>query len=55
MRVNAEVRESFDGLFLHTLDDAQPGELLGGIEWSGVTDPGPDEFPEPGLLDIQPY
>ena len=54
-RVNAALRGSFDGLFLYTLDDPHHGELLGGIEWSGMTEPSPDEFPEPHLLDIRPY
>jgi hypothetical protein len=53
MRVNAAVSGSNDGLFLYTFDDAQRGEVLGGIEWMGIEETDPDEFPTPDLLDIQ--
>jgi hypothetical protein len=54
IRVNAALRDSHDGLFLYTLDDPRLGECLGGIEYVGVSDRDPDEFPNPGLLDIHP-
>lgn len=54
VRVNASVSTSNDGLFLYTIEDPEHGELLGGVEWVGVGDTNPDEFPEPELLDIQP-
>ena len=54
MRVNAAVFDSNDGLFLYTVEDPQRGEVLGGIEWVGVGETDPDEFPTPDLLDIQP-
>lgn len=50
VRVNAGIRGSHDGLFLYTVDDPQRGEVLGGIEWVGVEEPGPDGFPSPDLL-----
>lgn len=54
IRVNAAVSGSSDGLFLDTVEDPQRGEVLGGIEWVGVGETDPDEFPAPGLFDIQP-
>lgn len=53
VRVNAGVRGSHDGLFLHTIQDPQRGEVLGGIEWVGVEKTDPDELPSPELLDIR--
>lgn len=38
IRVNAGVRASYAGLFLCTIDAPERGELLGGIEWVGITD-----------------
>jgi hypothetical protein len=54
IRVDATVPESYDGLFLYTIEDPQRGEVLGGIEWVGVGHTNPDEFPPPNLLDIRP-
>ena len=54
VRVNAGVPDSYDGLFLYTVDDPDQGEVLGGIEWVGVGKTNPDEFPPPQLLDVQP-
>jgi hypothetical protein len=54
IRVNAAVSDSSDGLFLYTIEDPQRGEVLGGIEWVGVGETDPDEFPAPDLFDIQP-
>ncbi len=54
IRINAAVSDSNDGLFLYTVEDPQQGEVLGGIEWVGIEETNPDEFPTPGLLDIQP-
>jgi hypothetical protein len=49
VHVNASVTGSHDGLFLYTLDGQ-----LGGIEWVGVTEDVPIEFPEPARLEITP-
>lgn len=49
-RVNAAHNDSDDGLFLWTIEDPQAGELLGGIEWVGVTDSDPEELPEPAEI-----
>jgi len=54
VRVNASIPTSHDGLFLYTVEDPDQGELLGGIEWVGVGETNPDEFPAPEMLDIQP-
>src|SRR4051794_6077768 len=54
IRVNAAVSNSNDGLFLYTIEDPQRGDVLGGIEWVGVGETDPDEFPAPDLFDIQP-
>jgi hypothetical protein len=54
LRVNAGVQESYDGMFLYTIDDPQRGEVLGGIEWVGVGETDLAEFPEPSLLSIEP-
>jgi hypothetical protein len=54
IRVNAGVRDSYDSLFLYTIEDARHGEVLGGIEWVGVGDTDPGQFPSPDLLDIGP-
>ncbi|MET7808494.1 hypothetical protein [Micromonospora chersina] len=54
IRANAAVTGSNDGLFLYTIEDPHRGEVLGGIEWVGVGDRDPDDFPSPELLDIQP-
>ena len=53
VRVNASVRGSHNGLFLHTTEDPQRGEILGGIEWVGVEETDPDELPSPERLDIR--
>ncbi|MPY98184.1 MAG: hypothetical protein GEU97_09315 [Actinophytocola sp.] len=53
-RVTASVRHSDDGLFLYTIEDPQYGEVLGGIEWVGVGQSDPREFPSPDLLDVEP-
>jgi len=53
-RVSASISNSYDGLFLYTVDDPDHGEVLGGIEWVGVGDKNPDELPPPEVLDIQP-
>jgi len=48
VRVNAAIKDSYDGLFLYTL-----GHHLGGIEYVGVSDEGdPSEFPDPSVLTI---
>lgn len=52
LRVNAAVLGSYDGLFLYTIDDPELGEVLGGIEWVGVSESDPDEFPEPSMLRV---
>jgi hypothetical protein len=54
MVVNAGVRDSetYDGLFLFTVDIPGTGELLGGIEWVGQSESDPDEFPPPEELTI---
>jgi hypothetical protein len=54
IRVNAGLRGSYGGLFLYTVERSQRGEVLGGIEWVGVEETDPDEFPSPHLLDIRP-
>jgi len=51
-RLNAGVPDSFDGLFLYTIDDPERGETLGGIEWVGVTESDPDELPAPDRLTV---
>jgi len=45
--VNAAVigSETFDGLFLFTVDVAGKGEVLGGIEWVGQGESNPLELP----------
>ncbi len=54
IRVNAGVRDnSYNGLFLYTIEDPQRGEVLGGIEWVGVDETDLDELPSPDLLDIR--
>ena len=54
MVVNAGVKDSdtFDGLFLYTVDIPGTGEVLGGIEWVGQSESDPDELPPPGDLVI---
>jgi hypothetical protein len=54
IRVNASVPDSYDGLFLYTIDDRQRGEVLGGIEWVGGGERDLDEFPSPDLLHVLP-
>ncbi|WP_127507080.1 hypothetical protein [Actinoplanes solisilvae] len=54
VRVNADVTDSYDGLFLYTIEDLERGEILGGIEWVGVGETNPNTFPSPHLLDIRP-
>ena len=54
IRVNAGVRDdSYDGLFLYTVEDPERGELLGGIEWVAGSGPDPEELPSPDTLDIE--
>ncbi len=48
IRVNAEVENSDDGLFLFTHDG-----WLGGIEWVGFSDEPPEELPDPALLRVE--
>jgi hypothetical protein len=52
--VNAGVKdpETYDGLFLYTVDIPGTGEVLGGIEWVGQSESDPDEFPPPEELTI---
>jgi hypothetical protein len=47
VRVNAGIPKSHDGLFLYTVADPDQGEVLGDIEWAGVVETNPDEFPRP--------
>jgi hypothetical protein len=54
IQVYASVPDSYDGLFLYTIEEPQRGEVLGGIEWVGVGETDPDEFPSPDLLKIRP-
>ena len=54
VRVNAHVPDSYDGLFLYTIEDPERGDILGGIEWAGVGETSPQAFPSPDLLDIRP-
>ncbi|MFC4110740.1 hypothetical protein [Micromonospora zhanjiangensis] len=55
VRVNAGVADSYDGLFLYTVEAPQRGEVLGGIEWVGVGETDPEDLPSPTtLLDIRP-
>jgi hypothetical protein len=50
IRVNAAIQGMNDGLFLFTV-----GNHLGGIEYVGVSENGdPSEFPDPGLLTVEP-
>jgi hypothetical protein len=52
--VNAGVKDSdtYDGLFLYTVDLPGTGEVLGGIEWVGQSESDPDELPAPEALTI---
>ena len=52
--VNAGVRGSgtHDGLVLYTVDLPGAGEVLGGIEWVGQSEPDPEELPAPEDLII---
>lgn len=52
--VNAGVKdsESYDGLFLYTVDIPGTGRVLGGIEWVGQSESDPNEFPPPEELRI---
>jgi hypothetical protein len=52
--VNAGVRDSetYDGLFLYTVELRGAGEVLGGIEWVGQSESDPDELPAPEDLTI---
>lgn len=54
MVVNAAVKNSdtYDGLFLYTVDVPGAGEVLGGIEWVGQSESDPDELPAPEDLSI---
>lgn len=51
---NAGVRDSetYDGLFLYTVDMPGTGEVLGGIEWVGQSESIPEESPAPEDLII---
>jgi hypothetical protein len=53
--VNAGVRDSetFDGLFLYTVDVPGAGEVLGGIEWVGQGESNPAELPAAEDLNIK--
>ncbi|MFZ2502751.1 MAG: hypothetical protein WAW88_08795 [Nocardioides sp.] len=51
-RVNAAHNNSDDGLFLWTIEDERNGELLGGIEWVGVSDSDPAELPDPAEITV---
>jgi len=55
MVVDAAVKDSetYDGLFLFTVDIPGTGDVLGGIEWVGQSDPNPDELPAPEALAIK--
>jgi hypothetical protein len=52
--VNAGVKDSetFDGLFLFTVDVPGTGDVLGGIEWVGQSESDPAELPAPEDLNI---
>lgn len=52
--VNAGIRDSdtYDGLFLYTVDMPGTGEVLGGIEWVGQSESNPEELPAPEELII---
>jgi hypothetical protein len=54
VRVNAGLPDSYDGLFLYTIEHSEHGEVLGGIEWVGVGETDPDELPDPSLLAVEP-
>jgi hypothetical protein len=51
-RVNAVHNGSNDGLFLWTIEEESLGELLGGIEWVGVSDSDPEELPDPAEITV---
>jgi hypothetical protein len=52
--VNAGVKgsDTYDGLFLYTVDLPGAGDILGGIEWVGQSETDPDELPAPEDLAI---
>ena len=52
-RVNASIRRTDDSLFLYTISDSDRGELLGGIEYVGVGDEDPSDFPPPDLFVLE--
>lgn len=52
VRVNAVHNGSDDGLFLWTIEDESLGELLGGIEWVGVSASDPHELPAPTEITV---
>ena len=54
MVVNAGVKDSdtYDGLFLYTVNVPRTGEVLGGIEWVGQSESDPNELPAPENLKI---
>jgi hypothetical protein len=54
IQVDARVGDSYDGLFLYSIEDPQRGAILGGLEWTSVAATSPAEFPAPDLLDIRP-
>lgn len=49
-RVDATIQGTDDALFLYTISDSDGRELLGGIEYLGVTINDPSELPPPDLL-----
>jgi hypothetical protein len=53
--MNAGVKDSetFDGLFLFTVDVPGEGDVLGGIEWVGQGETDPEELPAPESLTIR--
>jgi len=44
--------DTYDGLFLYTVNAPGTGEVLGGIEWVGQSESDPDELPAPEELTI---
>lgn len=52
MPVNGAVRESYDGLFLWTIEDLDGSPRLGGIEYVGVGEEDPSELPPPEALEV---
>lgn len=52
--VNAGVKDSntYDGLFLYTVNVPRTGDVVGGIEWVGQGESDPTELPAPEELEI---